>query len=384
MARATKLTKRTKTAGKAVAAAYAKKVLGTERQDFPDNIPLSDMEMGGILYKYNLTKNSADAKGYLLDYLKAGNDNRYRDVSKTPDKLIRPTAGWLARMVSLGLTLSNQQRDTFERLIDDCVRKRPVDEDEPEAQTPPAPTTVIVKKSSTDILSIIGDIERAVDSWRTVPFSLTTYLTERKLSPAVCEPVIAFYAPLVTELQGAIEGKQKDLKEAYSYLTKADLKKYLAFIVSIIDDAKKYGSEYVESKVVNRKPRKKKEIPLDKKVELLQYLPEFLKARVRSIDPKRIIGAKELWTFDSVSKRLIVLRAKTDAGLDLHRSTIINYDEKDSAAKRIGRHTARILEHILLSPRQKAREVFDSLSGDRLEITGRINKNTVLLKTFVR
>lgn len=382
MARATKLTKRAKTAGKATNAAYAKKILGTERQEFPEHDPLTDMQVGGLLYWYNLTKNPSDAKDYLLSYLKDQNDNRYSDVSKTTEKLIRPTAGWLARMVSLGLILSNQQRDTFERLIDDSIKRKPVVDDS-ETPSTPAPTTV-VKKSGLDILSIIGDIERAVDAWRTAPFSLTTYLTERKLSPAVCEPVIAFYGPLVSELQTALEGKQKDLREAYAYLTKADLRKYLGFIVSIVDDAKKYGSEYVESKVVNRKPRKKKEIPLDKKVELLQYLPEFLQARVRSIDPKKIIGAKELWTFDSVSKRLIVLRAKTDAGLDLHRSTIINFDEKDSAAKRIGRQTSRILETILISPRQRAREVFDTLNGDRLEITGRINKNTVLLKTFVK
>lgn len=380
MARATKLKKRVRTAGKATAAAYSKKILGTERQEFPEHNPISDMEIGGLLYWYNLTKNSGDAKEYLFDYLKSQNDNRCSDIGKTPDKAIRPTAGWLARMVSLGLILSNQQRDSFERLIDQSIRKKSdTVEDEPE---PVAPVTVV--KKPTDTVSIIGDIERFVDTWRTVPFSLTTYLVERKLSPAVCGPLIAYYSPLVIELQGALEGKQKDLREAYAYLPKADLKKYLAFVVSLIEDATKFQSEYVESKVVNRKPRKKKEIPLDKKVELLQYLPEFLQARVRSIEPKRIIGCKELWTFDSVSKRLIVLRAKTDAGLDLHRSTIINYDEKASGAKRIGRQTSRILETILINPRTKCGEVFDSLNGDRLEITGRINKNTVLLKTFVK
>lgn len=378
MARTTKVNKRAMKARKAVGASTAKKIMGLERASFPENDPVSDMELGGLLYWYNLSRNAKDAKEFLTDYLKAQKDKRYSDISKTPEKLIRPTAGWLARMVTHGLILSNQQRDTFERLIDESA-KRKVETEETETEIP-----ITVIKKPADTSALIGDVERAVDKWRTEPFTLTGYLVERKVSPSLLAPLIEFYTPLVTELESALVGKERDLKEAYAYLTKVDLKKYLAFVVSIVEDAKKYAEQYTQGETKTRAPRKKKEIPLDKKVALLQYLPEFLEARVRSVDPKKIIGAKELWTFDSVSKRLIVFRAKTDAGLDLHRSSVINYDEANSFAKRIGRNTARILETILINPRPKCREIHDSLTSDKIEITGRINKNTILLKTFVR
>jgi hypothetical protein len=347
-----KVISRAKKAGKATMALYAKKVEGLERQTYPEHQPINDIELGFLYRWYNLSRSNSDAKAYLLEYLKNTNDPRYDAVAKTSEKLIRPTAGWIARMVSLGLFLSNQQRDAFERLIDSSGRAKPVYDEEGETEAPV--NTTVVKRKILSEHDVIGDIEHALDNWRTNPFRLTEYLTERKI-PAIYGPAIVnYYDPLLDELDFALEGKTKDLNEGYSRYKKPELKKYYDFVYNIVHEAMAYAQK--DTKVKERKPRIKKEIPLDKKVSLVQYLQLSPNHSIKSFDPKRIVGAKELWTFDTVSKRIIVLRAATDAGLDIHRSSVTNYCPKTSTAKKIGRSTNIILDKVFISPRTAARK----------------------------
>lgn len=374
---------RSKVMGKTSQAIAAVKVWGTETQIFPEHTILSDLDLGRHLAWYNNVKSNLDAKSYLLEYLQNSNDERYTLVQKTNEKLIRPTAGWMARMITLGLTLSNQQRDTFERLVDESGRSKAViDENSDDAKIIPIQTITKPRKILTDS-DVIGDIEYALDHWRTTAFNLTQYLTERKLPSNVGRAIVNYYDPLQDELDLALEGKTKDLNEGYARFKKTELRQYYDFVYNIIHEAMAYSKKDDKPKV--RKVRQKKEIPLDKKVSLLQYMQTSPNHRsIKSLDPKRIVGAKELWTFDTVSKRLIVFRSQDDKGLDLYRSSVTNYNPETSHAKKIGRSTNMILDKVFLSPRLVCKEIFDSLNNDVLEITGRVNKNTLLIKVFNR
>lgn len=361
--------------GKSAAILHTRKVFGPERVSFPDS-PLNNIEMAQCLSWYNNTKDLSIAKAYILDHLKSTNDERYEGVRKTPDKLIRPTAGWVARMLTLGMKLDDTGHATFDRLLSDSVRvKAEVIEDDA-----PAPVLVVQKRMVSRATDIIADTESALDEWRTQPFSMSNYLRENKVSANIVSGVHDYYKPLLQEIGEALTGKNKDLKEAYSHLTKTELNRYHRFVSAILSDLSAYATVALTPKV--RKPRKKKEVSLDKKLSLLQYLPTFPANQLKSIAPANMLGAKEVWLFETVSKRLTVLRADGQSGLDLNRTTLTGFDPKNSGAKRIGRSTGKHLDGILMNAKTTCKKLFEAIKSDALEATGRINKNTIILKCF--
>jgi hypothetical protein len=86
--------------------------------------------------------------------------------------------------------------------------------------------------------------------------------------------------------------------------TKKQLKEDIQFLNRIIEEAERYVIGVKQS----RAPRKKKIVPVDKKLKTFKYQKEDKDFKISSVDPSKIIGAQEIWTFNTKYKIITVIR----------------------------------------------------------------------------
>jgi hypothetical protein len=222
---------------------------------------------------------------------------------------------------------------------------------------------------------IIGDIEELIDSEQT--FSLYDWLKAKQIPAAYCPAIISYYSPWLEELIEVMEGSDPQLKEAYNHMTKTMLKNRVVFFGNLIEDAERYGN--VTKKT--RAPRKPRTISVEKVLKNFKYQKEDNTYKIASVNPEKIIGAQELWTFNTKYKIVTVFRALDRGGLQIKGTSITGYDETASMSKGTGRKPEIVLDKLPKSGKIVLRKLMEDLKTDKpLQI--RINENTILIKVL--
>jgi hypothetical protein len=174
----------------------------------------------------------------------------------------------------------------------------------------------------------------------------------------------------------AYEGKCEQLKEGYRHLKKAEIKNLVTFYNTLIEDAERYCSNTKKVK----KARKPRTISVEKKVKNLKFQKEDATYKLASVSPEKIIGAQELWTFNSKYKTVTVLRAIDRGGLQIKGTSITNFDEVNSITRSLGRKDPNeVVKRILEGGKLVLRKVLDDFKTEK-PLAYRINENTILLR----
>jgi hypothetical protein len=147
------------------------------------------------------------------------------------------------------------------------------------------------------------------------------------------------------------------------------------FFGAIATDAEKLAS----NKSAARKPRKKKPISFEKKIKNLKFKKDDIDNKLVSIDPVKIIGAEKLWIYNTKTRRLGVYVAADAAGLDVKGSAIQNYKYGESVSKTL-RKPKDVLSRVLDGGKVVLRKVMGEINSKPVELNGRINKDTILLR----
>lgn len=135
----------------------------------------------------------------------------------------------------------------------------------------------------------------------------------------------------------------------------------------------------VRNQNVDRKPRKKKVITADKLIKDLKFLKESTEFKIKSIDPSRIVGATQLWTFNVKYRQLGLLIAEEGKTFTVRGSTIYGVDEKKSYTKTL-RKPLEVLDKIVSGARKTNQALMEKINSKPAPFPGRINKDVVLLK----
>lgn len=170
------------------------------------------------------------------------------------------------------------------------------------------------------------------------------------------------------------EVSDEELKEYFK-----DKNKLIVVLGVILKDIEKFTS----NKSLSRKPRqtKAKKINPTKAVRKLKYLKDFKELNLVSIEPEKIISSNILWVYNTKTRKLGKYVAKTDKGLMIKGSTILDYDEKESVSKKL-RKPQETISKLLTSGKVEQRKIINEIKAISSPLTGRINTLTVLLKTF--
>ena len=99
-----------------------------------------------------------------------------------------------------------------------------------------------------------------------------------------------------------------------------------------------------------------------------------------SVNPELIVGAMQLWTFNTKTKEITKYEAEDRAGLGVKGTTIQNFG-KYSASKKIGNKTEYFLDRIQEGGKIVLSKVLDEVNTKSSKPTGRINEHTILLRT---
>ena len=226
------------------------------------------------------------------------------------------------------------------------------------------------------------EIETAIESFQTDPeafdpkaFKILNVLKAKQAKAAHARIIREFYNRDLEELQEAATTKDEQLKEAYSHLTKVQLRKITAFYQEIVSACKMLAQEAK----VNRKPKAKKAVPAEKIVAKLKYKKADEPLKLVSINPAEILGAKELWTYNTKSRKLGKYVATEFAELGVKGTSIINFDENKSVQKTL-RKPIDQLKEFKAAGKVALRKFLDDINAVDTKMNGRINDEIMLLK----
>jgi hypothetical protein len=226
------------------------------------------------------------------------------------------------------------------------------------------------------------EIETAIEAFQTDPeafdpkaFKVLNVLKAKQAKAAHARIIREFYTRNLEELQEAASTKDEQLKEAYSHLSKVQLRKITAFYQEIVSACEMLAQEAK----VNRKPKAKKAVPAEKIVAKLKYKKADEPLKLVSINPADILGAKELWIYNTKSRKLGKYIASEFADLGVKGTTITGFDEHKSVQKTL-RKPADQLKEFKAAGKVALRKFLDDINAVDTKMNGRINEEIMLLK----
>ncbi len=331
-------------------------------------------------YNYNCSRK--DAKEFVIDYLKklGRNKEEIGRVKSLSESVFPLQFGWLSRMMSLGFVPSEKTKSyfttTYRSILSETEKVKVVVEEDA-----PAYTVSIQQRISEKAHSEAGEIEGLIDDFIASKckkeIDMEVYLKSRNLSSVVLKKVCDLFVNRNKEINEALTTKDAQLIEGYKNFTKPELRRLKDFIDSIVSAANK-GS--VDNKPV-RKKRKTKEKPAALLVTKVNYLPEFAELSLKSVLPERIVGANQVWTYNTKTKLLGVYNASNGKGLTIKGTTIQNFEETTSIGKRL-RKPEQPIKDVLDGGKIKLRKIFSDLKTKESLLTGRLNSDTIILRVI--
>jgi ribosomal protein L3 len=321
---------------------------------------------------YHQNMENKDAIKYIQDYAKK---NKIAGRVDTSQSIL--TLGWLCRLVTNG----NQVGEQGEKFIKTHMKKvMEVQIDEPVTVVDTTPTVSIQDRLKEKVGEIAVDLEAALDDYVTSDFktmSAPMSIMHDRAKGMHAQKLVEHFKKRRIEFDEVLNTDDKDLREGYSNFTKPQLKKLIAFCDAVITDALKIAGE---AKVNRKKPKRKQKTP-DQLVSKMNFCKEDETFKLKSIAPRDVVGALQLWVFNVKTRKLGVYHAEDAAGLSVKGSSLLNYSESKSLHKTL-RKPNEIIPNVLSGGKIVLKGILGKINSKESELSGRINTETILLRAI--
>ncbi len=232
-------------------------------------------------------------------------------------------------------------------------------------------------------MTMTEDIETAIENWQNDPeefdpkaFKVLNLLKGKDAKAAHARIIRDFYSKNLVELEELASGQaDEQLREAYSHRSKKQIRKLIDFY----NEVNSACNMLMQESKVNRKPRAKKVVPADKIVAKLKYKKSDEPLKLVSINPTDIIGAKELWVYNTKTRKLGKYVAADFSELGVKGASITGFNETLSVQKTL-RKPAEQLKEFKSAGKVALRKFLDDIKATDTKMNGRINEETMLLK----
>ena len=330
---------------------------------------------------YNYEKDKKDALAYAAAWVKKHWPADYKFWAKIDEYRFSRTFGWVARMQMNGTAFDDtvQQRMAahFQELLNEA---KSVKEEEPVAVVAAA----IPKRSIQDAMAekqaeflgeaIDGEIDNFItNSFKPTGYNLYKYCQAHNVAKQYLAGVAAICERQLAELD--LIGADEQVTEAWRHAGKRDIKALKEFLQTLMEDADRYAN----FKKANRKPRVKKAKPAGEQVAKLKYLKEFADLTLKSISAPSIIGAQQLWVYNTKNKKLGVYHATGASGFSVKGTSLQGYDPALSVQRTL-RKPAEVIKRVMEGGKIVLRKVLTDLTTTETQLNGRFNEDTILLR----
>src|SRR5210317_646056 len=231
--------------------------------------------------------------------------------------------------------------------------------------------------------NIISEIEDQVDKFIEDPkafkkFDSVKFFRSMQVNQAHARHIRSYYEGILGEylmLQKPASEQDEQLREGYSHLDKADIKKAVELFQGIVGACDLITAESKAS----RKTRPPKPKSAEKLVAKMKYCKSDEKYKVASINPADIIGCNELWVFNTKTRKIGKYIAEEHQTLQVKGTTLQFFNEKESIAKTLRKPEQQLAE-FNKSGKVQLRKFLPNIKGVETKLNGRINNDTVILK----
>jgi hypothetical protein len=282
----------------------------------------------------------------------------------------RSTAVWLAKEISKIVAEGKDDIDDSDEIA--------VVEVKTDVYTPSIQERVrdAALKMTEEIEDAYQSFSEDAENFDPKAFKVLNLLKGKQAKAAHARIIRDFYARDLAELLELASGKADDqLKEGYSHRSKKQIKAFIAFL----QEVESACNMLMQEAKVNKKPRAKKAVSKDKIIAKLKYKKSDEPLKLVSINPMDIIGAQELWVFNSKTRKLGKYVAEEFKELGVKGTTITGFSEMKSVQKTL-RKPADQLKEFKAAGKVALRKFLDEINAVDTKMNGRINEEIMLLK----
>jgi hypothetical protein len=341
-----------------------------------------DNRLRKSFYYYNYYYSQKDCKKYVIEWLQKNSKLSIEEVkafNRAGDRLLPMTVCSLIMAHRKGMPFRGRHIEFIIDSVVDVISKA-----EPE-EVPVIATAEQVYNRPTiqDRLAertseIIGELEGIFDDIATGvknPTKLYDFLVANNVVQSQLGKYEDLYRTRKAELELAQSKTNPQVTEGYKHLKAADFKR----IISWIDDLLAAVEQYRGVKKSLKKARVKKAPSKEKVISKLKYCKTDAVLKLVSINPADIVGASELWIYNTKSRKLGKYVAAAYQTLTVKGTSLINFDTDKSVCKTL-RKPEEKLKEFAKAGKIQLRKFLDDIKATESKMNGRMNADIVLLK----
>ena len=345
-----------------------------------ESTPCTQYALIHALNWYTENKNEKDARKYLIAHLGSQIPAAQKSAAESFNNSYNISDGWFARCLDRGCIAPEVSVAGFKDRLNEFL----------ERVSAFAATRDVKAAKTVDVISLqeriqsksdyfIMELEGAFDEYffnKKKPIDVYKWLNDNDVKPVHAGKIAEYFRARASEFVKIMEDSRKDDYVAESYpRSKKEMVVAATFFANIAKDADRIGSNMLSQ----RKPRKTKSVTAEKRVAGLKYKAEDSDFKLSSVNPTGIIGANQLWVFNTKTRKLATYIARDEAGLMVKGSCIENFNTTESIAKTV-RKPQEILPKVLDGGKIVLRKLMGDINSKASNLNGRINKDTILLR----
>jgi hypothetical protein len=346
--------------------------------------------MGMAFNWYSRFYDRKQAKEQLANYCEYRDQpDLARKLRRVDDREIHATMGWLARLYLRGLNLTEEEQGILDneinRLIVTLAKPEVVEAGAIEVKSNRPSVQEIMRERAHEAA---GEMEGWLDDFilagarGNLEQNPVGPLSERNILPQHVSILVEVWKRKRDQFQEAMDSRDPQIIEAYSHYGKLQLRALVKFCEAVIAGL---GS-YVNVKKASKAPRKRKAVPVEKIVSKVKFMKTYKddsgKLELTSVHPAKIVGATEVWAYDTAKRKLHYYVADSHVGtLGVKGTTIMGFDSTKSGVKTV-RKPADVLKKFMTAGKPAARKLFGDINAVQAQPNGRTNENLVILKAY--
>jgi hypothetical protein len=333
---------------------------------------------------YNYFYGKKDAREMLVAYLEHnGRKADVRALKGVPDSAVRLTTAWLCRMSMVGLDLTDTETVRLEGYIQEILTAR-----EPEVvvveAVPVAAKPNIQDRLREKVSECAGELDGMFDEFvvagakMSADYKPIMVIRGLNVAPQMISDIANLWKHKLAEFETAIEGKDAQVVEGYSNFSKIQMRNIVKFCEAVINDC----GAYVQIKKVERKPRKVKSVPPEKRAAKFKVLMEFAELKLKGLPAASLVDKAEAWLYDTKKRKLIHLVADSHTqAFTVKSNSIIGFSTIETMQKTV-RKPADVVKAVQAAGKPAARKLFKEIKATETAWNGRGTENLIILKSW--
>jgi len=334
---------------------------------------------------YNYFYGKKDARDMIVNYLESHDRKAdVRTLKGIPDSAIRLTTGWLCRMNMVGLELAEKEQLKLDHMLKEILTSK----QEIEVESAPIVDAVarpnIQDRLREKVLECAGELDGMFDEFvlagakMSADYKPIMVIRGMNVAPQLISIITDNWKRKLAEFEEVVKGKDAMLVEAYSNFSKIQLRNCVKFCEAVINDC----GAYVQIKKVERKPRKVKAVPPEKRAAKFKHVLEFAELKLKGLPAASLVDKAEAWLYDTKKRKLIhVVADNYTQAFTIKNNSVIGYSTVETLQKTV-RKPADVVKAIQAAGKPAARKIYKDLTTTETPWNARGTENLIILKAW--